>query len=66
MNQYTRSVLWKFIGASIVIMAFYNIFGSYLEEVKIVAVNAWFIAPFVLILFSIAVMPFINEELIDE
>ncbi len=57
-----RHILWKFVGGAIVVMVIYNFFGYYLEEVKIVPVNVWFIAPFLLLLLSIAVMPFVNRH----
>jgi len=62
MKPKARHFLWKYALGAILVMAFYNIFGSSLEEVKIVPVNAWFIAPFILLLLSIAVMPFINRH----
>ena len=40
----------------------YNFFGHYLTAVETVSVNAWFIAPFILLLLSIAVIPFINRR----
>ena len=42
-------------------MMLYNFFGQYLVAVEAVPVNVWFIAPFVLLLLSIAVLPFINR-----
>jgi Na+/H+ antiporter NhaD/arsenite permease-like protein len=62
MKLHTRNIIWRFAVLSIALMAIYNLFGSNLEAVKIVPVNAWFIAPFVLLLLSIAVMPFINKH----
>ena len=43
-------------------MMLYNFFGHYLVAVEAVPVNVWFIAPFVLLLLSIAVIPFINRH----
>ena len=40
----------------------YNFFGHYLTSVEAVSVNAWFIAPFILLLLSIAVIPFVNRH----
>jgi Na+/H+ antiporter NhaD/arsenite permease-like protein len=62
MNPGKRRFVWKFIAAAVVLMVIFNLFGRYLEGVKIVQVNAWFIAPFILLLMSIAVMPFINRH----
>jgi Na+/H+ antiporter NhaD/arsenite permease-like protein len=62
MKQTPRTVLWKFGLCVVVIMAIYNFFSSYLEEVKIVPVNPWYIAPFIVLLSAIAVMPFINRH----
>ena len=52
-----RSVLWKSGALALVLLAVYNGFGQLLDHVEIVPVNPWFAAPFVLLLFSIAVMP---------
>jgi Na+/H+ antiporter NhaD/arsenite permease-like protein len=57
-----RRNFWKFIAGAVILMAAYNFFGHYLEGVKIVQVNVWFIAPFILLLLSIAVLPFINRH----
>jgi Na+/H+ antiporter NhaD/arsenite permease-like protein len=62
MKQHTRRILWKFTAVAIIVMVIYNIFGFFLEKVKIVPVNGWFIAPFLLLLLSIAVMPFMNKH----
>lgn len=62
MKQHTRRLLWKFTAVAVTVMVIYNFFGYLLEEVKIVPVNVWFIAPFLLLLLSIAVMPFINKH----
>jgi Na+/H+ antiporter NhaD/arsenite permease-like protein len=61
MKQHTRRLLWKFTAVAVTVMVIYNFFGYLLEEVKIVPVNVWFIAPFLLLLLSIAVIPFINR-----
>jgi len=42
-------------------MAVYNFFGSYLISVEAMPVNTWFILPFLLLLLSIAVIPFIDR-----
>jgi Na+/H+ antiporter NhaD/arsenite permease-like protein len=62
MKRHTRQLLWKFAAVAGAVMVIYNIFSYLLEDVKIVPINAWFIAPFLLLLFSIAVMPFINKH----
>ncbi|MGD0590970.1 MAG: sodium:proton antiporter [Bacteroidota bacterium] len=61
MKQHTRRLLWKFTAVAVTVIVIYNFFGYLLEEVKIVPVNVWFIAPFLLLLLSIAVIPFINR-----
>ena len=43
-------------------MVLYNFFGHYLAAVEAMPVNAWFVTPFVLLLLSIAVIPFINRQ----
>lgn len=62
MKQTTRSVIWKFIVIVIVAMAIFNFFSSNFEDVKIVPVNPWFVAPFVILLCAIAIMPFFNRN----
>jgi Na+/H+ antiporter NhaD/arsenite permease-like protein len=57
-----RRFVWKFIAGAVALMVVYNLFGHYLDEVKIFRVNTWFIAPFALLLMSIALMPFINRH----
>jgi len=62
MKQHTRHLLWKFAAIAVIVMVIYNFFGYLLEEVKVVPVNVWFIAPFLLLLLSIAVIPFMNRH----
>jgi len=62
MKQHTRRLLWKFTAVAVLVMVTYNFFGYLLEDVKIVPVNVWFIAPFLLLLLSIAVIPFVNKH----
>jgi Na+/H+ antiporter NhaD/arsenite permease-like protein len=62
MKLHTRSLLWKFTAVAVTGMVIYNFFGPFLEKVKIVPVNTWFIVPFLLLLLSIAVMPFVNKR----
>jgi Na+/H+ antiporter NhaD/arsenite permease-like protein len=45
-----------------VLMYFLNVYHDVFEHVKVLPVTPWMIAPFVLFLFSIAVMPFINRH----
>ena len=66
MKLYTRSLLWKFTAVAVIGMVIYNFFGPFLEKVKIVPVNTWFIIPFLLLLLSIAVMPFVNKRWWDK
>jgi Na+/H+ antiporter NhaD/arsenite permease-like protein len=62
MKRHTRQLVWKFAAGAVALMLIYNLFGYLLEEVIIVPVNEWFIAPFLLLLLSIDVMPFINKH----
>jgi Na+/H+ antiporter NhaD/arsenite permease-like protein len=62
MKSRTQNIVWKFVIVAVIAMVLYNFFGYYLAEVKAVPVNAWFIAPFLTMLLSIAVMPFINRH----
>jgi Na+/H+ antiporter NhaD/arsenite permease-like protein len=62
MKQHTRHLLWKFTVVSVTVMVIYNIFGYLLEEEKIVPVSVWSIAPFLLLLLSIAIIPFMNRQ----
>jgi Na+/H+ antiporter NhaD/arsenite permease-like protein len=61
MKPRTQHIIWKFAIVAIVVMLLYNFFGHYLKAVEVIPVNAWFIAPFLLLLLSIAVMPFIDR-----
>ncbi|RPI01322.1 MAG: hypothetical protein EHM64_15890, partial [Ignavibacteriae bacterium] len=62
MKSRTKNNIWKFAAAAILVMAVYNFFGNVLTEVFVMPVNAWYIAPFLLLLLSIAVMPFIDRH----
>ena len=62
MKSSSKNIIWKFSIAAIMIMALYNFFGHYLVSVEPVSVNAWFIAPFLILLLSIAVIPFIDRH----
>ncbi len=62
MRKKLRHVLWQFGLLAAAAMLTYNLFGHSLEHVEILPVNAWFIVPFVLLLLSIAVSPFINRR----
>ena len=66
MKLHTRSLLWKFTAVAVIGMVIYNFFGPFLEKVKIVPVNTWFIIPFLILLLSIAVMPFVNKRWWDK
>jgi Na+/H+ antiporter NhaD/arsenite permease-like protein len=57
-----QNIIWKFAAIAVAMMMLYNFFGHYLVAVEAVPVNVWFIAPFVLLLLSIAVIPFINRH----
>lgn len=61
MKQSLRKSLWKFAAIALVSMVVFNFFGYYLEQVEIISINAWFIAPFLLLLLSIAVTPFVHR-----
>jgi Na+/H+ antiporter NhaD/arsenite permease-like protein len=58
----TQNLLWKFAALAVTVIVIYNIFGYLFEDVKILPVNEWFITPFLLLLLSIALMPFINKH----
>jgi Na+/H+ antiporter NhaD/arsenite permease-like protein len=62
MRKRLRNTLWKFGVPAAAALLVYNLFGGFLEKVEILPVNAWFIAPFLLLLFSIAAGPFINKR----
>ncbi|MCX6120660.1 MAG: sodium:proton antiporter [Ignavibacteriales bacterium] len=62
MKSQTKNIVWKFAVIAVVVMALYNFFGSYLMAVEVIPVNAWYIAPFLLLLLSIAIMPFIDRN----
>jgi Na+/H+ antiporter NhaD/arsenite permease-like protein len=61
LKSHTRNIIWTFAIIDVVMIVFYNFFGHYLTAVEAVSVNTWFIAPFLLLLLSIASMPFINR-----
>jgi Na+/H+ antiporter NhaD/arsenite permease-like protein len=62
MKKNTRHLLWKYAALAFVIIAVYNYFEYLLEGVKIPEINVWFILPFLLLLLSIAIMPFIRRH----
>jgi Na+/H+ antiporter NhaD/arsenite permease-like protein len=62
LKSHTKNILWKFTIISVVMIVLYNFFGHYLPAAEAVSVNAWFIVPFILLLISIAVIPFINRR----
>ena len=43
-------------------MAIYNFFSIFLESIEIKEVNPWLVLPFITLLVSIAVMPFIDRH----
>ena len=61
MKSQTKNIIWKFAISAVVVMVLYNFFRGYLTAVETVPVNAWCVAPFILLLLSIAIMPFINK-----
>jgi Na+/H+ antiporter NhaD/arsenite permease-like protein len=62
MKPLEKNITWKFAVTAVVVMALYNYFGRFLTAVEVLPVNAWFIAPFLLLLLSIALMPFIDRH----
>jgi Na+/H+ antiporter NhaD/arsenite permease-like protein len=62
MKLHTKKIVWKFATIAVVVMVLYNFFGYYLSTVEVIPVNAWFITPFIIVLLSIAVMPFIDKN----
>ncbi len=62
MKLHTKKIFWKFATIAVVVMVLYNFFGYYLSAVEVIPVKAWFITPFILLLLSIAVMPFIDRN----
>jgi Na+/H+ antiporter NhaD/arsenite permease-like protein len=61
MKSQTKNIVWKFAVIAVAMMVLYNFFGNYLSAIEAVPVNAWFITPFILLLLSIAVIPFIDR-----
>ena len=61
MKSTSKNIIWKFALIAVLVMAIVNFFGRYLSGVEVIPVSPWFIAPFLLLLLSIAVMPFINK-----
>jgi Na+/H+ antiporter NhaD/arsenite permease-like protein len=61
MKARTKNIIWIFVVVAVLMIALYNLFGQFLTSVETLSVNAWFIAPFVLLLLSIAVLPFIDR-----
>jgi len=49
-------------GLSVIGLILANAFPGLFEHVEVVPVNAWFIAPFAVLLLSIAVAPFIDKH----
>jgi Na+/H+ antiporter NhaD/arsenite permease-like protein len=61
LNKQTRQITGIVVAAGLVLMLLFNIFGAALEHVTILPVHPLLIVPFVLLLGSIAFMPFINK-----
>lgn len=57
-----RRVLVLYGILSLFLLVFYNVFAHTMENAEIMAVNPWFIAPFLMLLLAIAVMPFVNRH----
>jgi len=62
LDRQRRRILAIYAILSAAALILFNVFHRVLEEVEIVPVNAWFIAPFVVLLISIGVMPFVNRR----
>ncbi|RPI29269.1 MAG: sodium:proton antiporter [Acidobacteria bacterium] len=66
MRRGFRTSLIAFVALCLVAFTVFNILGEKLHEVDIKPVSPWWILPFVLLLLSIAVMPFINRHWWEE
>ncbi len=62
MEQTRRRVLIVTAIVAAISLYFFNAFHHLFENVQILPVNVWWVTPFVLLLGSIAVMPFINRH----
>ena len=62
MKSRTQNIFWKFGISAVVIMLLYNFFEYYLIGIEVLPVNVWFIAPFILLLLSIAIIPLMNRR----
>jgi len=61
MKKKERYSVGVFIAVAILLLTVYNLFGSLLTPGSIEPVNSWLISPFILLLASIALMPFIQK-----
>lgn len=56
-----RTLTW-FAAVSFFVLLVFNVFQHALENVQIPHVNVWFVIPFLILLASIAIMPFLNRH----
>jgi len=66
MKSHTKNIVLKFSIVAIMMMVLYNFFGHYLTAIEVIPINAWFITPFILVLLSIVVIPFVNRNWWDK
>jgi Na+/H+ antiporter NhaD/arsenite permease-like protein len=61
MKKYSHRTFVSSITAALVLILIYNLCAGAFDRVRIVPVNPWFILPFFLLLFAIALMPFLHK-----
>ncbi|MBI3006291.1 MAG: sodium:proton antiporter [Ignavibacteriales bacterium] len=62
MKTNRRRVLLIFGSLAVLLFAVFTLLEHELEGVRIIPVNAWFVVPFIVLLGSIALMPFVNRH----
>jgi Na+/H+ antiporter NhaD/arsenite permease-like protein len=62
MKRGFRRSLWIFVALCLLAFIFYNVTGEHMKEAEIIPVAPSMIAPFLILLFSIALFPFINRH----
>jgi Na+/H+ antiporter NhaD/arsenite permease-like protein len=62
MKVQMRRNLRYFAGLCLIVFVFFNLTHGYLEDVRVLPVSPWWASPFVLLLLSIAIIPFVNRE----
>jgi Na+/H+ antiporter NhaD/arsenite permease-like protein len=61
MKKYSHRTFVSSITAALVLILIYNLCAGAFDCIRIVPVNPWFILPFFLLLFAIALMPFLHK-----